>query len=154
MRVCTWLLLAGVLAACGKDGSAGDGKITVDSDLGTLVGGLIESIGVEMEATCPCQVEKGNFESNEECLKRFSYEEDFAECATEKLKKREDREMHAALYCMIGRHRARAACVEERGCDDDELADCYREIEECPMLDPQSFTPVITECPSGSLLGR
>jgi hypothetical protein len=154
MRVCTFLLVASMLGGCGKSGDTEGGEVTPDSDLRKLVSAVITSFQEEIEATCPCQVEKGAFPTNEACLERLSHDDSIVGCATEKLRVNEDREMRVALHCAIGRFRARADCVDESGCDDNALADCYDAVDECPMVDPQAWTPVVTECPGGSLLGR
>jgi hypothetical protein len=162
MRVFASILCCSALAfACSDEGSGAGGrssqdtsKINVNSDFRKLVRGALGAYQHEVEATCPCRVEEGAFESNEECLERSGHDDEFADCVADKLKPSEDREMREALHCMMKRYQARAACTEENGCDLDDVTACTDELAECPLLDPQALTRALQGCPGGSLLGR
>lgn len=167
MRVFASMFVCGsVLAACGGDGGGGTGgesggkaadtrKITVDSDFRTLVAGALGQYQHETEASCPCKVEDGDFESEKECIERLGHDEEFVDCVVDKLKSQSgDKELRAALHCAMRRYEARAECVEDNGCGLEEVTACYEDIDECPVLDPRALTVVVTECPGGSLLGR
>lgn len=148
------MLALAATSACSDDAEGSD---TVDSGptaLMTLVQDEVELYDRRIRATCPCLVEDGVYETEQECLDLGLSRPDWAECATMALADYDSAQARADSQCFIDFLRETAECAEAAECDQDQLAICGTPDGECLVQQSERINVILTACPDFGLLSR
>jgi hypothetical protein len=154
-RILGLLALCLCSAACGDDADHVDAAVESDQpSLRMLVREEIEYYDRRVRAICPCLVESGTYETEQECLDYSLSGPDWVECATRALADFDNPNERAEGQCFADYTREAAECTEAAECDPDKLVTCGVPDPECLAAQSERINALLEMCPDFGLLSR
>jgi hypothetical protein len=160
-----------VLCGCGDDDTqdaraardaATDGAHTtdaasngdVDGPLMAMLQAAVDQYDRRVRAICPCEVELGTYETEQECLDFALAGPDWARCAAKAIADDDSPASRAGTQCLTEFLEQAAECTEAAQCDTAKLAECGTPSSECLAKANMGITLILAACPDFGLLSR
>jgi hypothetical protein len=151
---------AGVPADVPADASAGvhpDASVDTGGAPAELVALLTEAVAAYdrgAKANCECLVERGGFDTVDECLVPIKSGPTWIPCGLKVLAANDSPQVRATARCLADALDARTACLSNTRCDSDASVHCPSNAILCAANDTQLVVDLLQACPDLGLLSR